>query len=758
MGEVTDKGQDYQESAMNLHDLWFIIKRYWPLISITALIGLVIGSIWVMNQEKQYKAQAVIQVKRGNNALNRVGNQDSGSGLGIGIQDNNISNQKVLLTSSVILLPAIKQTQYNIQVKPHYFPIFGSWWASKNDSKTLSSTFLGLSHYAWGGEKLRVKQLHNHTLPIDLTLQAQKNQHYKIYNQHNKQLLGKGQVGETIHFNKPNKGKITLNIKSLRAHPGTQFDVTKKTLLNTMHSVQSAISINSMGSGTNLLSVSLKTHEPQKAKRLLHAIIQIAKQQNKKRKSRQAQKTLDFLEKEIPITKQEFQNAQQRLLKYQAKNGFMDLDQKSQMLLNRMSNFETSINQLQMKKLAAKRLYTDKHPLIQSYNQKIKRYRDQEKQLKEKVKDLPKSDQKAFMFKQDMQVKSQLYSDLVQRVQKLRVMKAATLSDLLTLQNADVEAASNTVNSTMLLLVFMFGGGLLGFMIAAFREIFREQGLRDLDLVDDILGVDHKAVIPFSKRQKQIDRHSKKGLLNHPVLLAKNHPQDGTVEGLRSLKTSLLMSQLRRNDSNSQSESGFLLGLHGITPSSGKSFIAANLSFLLAQSGHRVVLLDADMRRSRVQEILHLDSNSGNLISYLEGKDDEAAIIQNWQGYFDVINAVNRGINDTGTYINSERFNNLLAYLRQHYEFIILDAAPILGVSDGLILAGHADYNLVTIDAMNDNIKELRYGFGIYHKNNCKINGTIINKLDPKQPVISGIRYHSYYEYQKPYHYTGKSN
>lgn len=738
---------EQQEEVIQLSDLWFIARKHWLLIAITALLGLIIGSIWLINQKPQYKAQAIIQVKNQGSSLSglsaELGSISGSAGSSLGKSGNNLNDQKALLTSSVVLIPAIKQTQYNIKARPHYFPIFGYWWASRFEGNGLASSFLGLDSYAWGGQKLHIKQLQADTLPIQLTLQAQGSQTFKLYDQDDNQLT-QGKVGHTIAASIPHDGQIKLHIASMQALKGNRFTISKTPASQLVNSVQSNLQVSQMGDQTNLLTLSLQSPHPQKAKALLNSILHIAQNQNQQRKARQAKQTLGFLKKQIPHAKKAVNQAQHRLLHYQSKHGSVDLDQQAKILMQRLSSYESSINQLNLKKLAIQRLYTKKHPILQSVNDKIKRLKQQENKLQHKINKLPESDQQALMLKKDLQVKSQLYSVLLQKAQKLKVTKAGTLSDLLTLQNVRVEKASSKLSSSSILALSILLGGFLGFIIAAMRELLRERGLSDLEQLDDILGVDHKAIIPLSKRQKRIDKNRSKGLLTQPVLIAKNHPQDVAVEGLRTLKTALQMSLLDRNQSN-ENDQGWAICLHGISPSAGKSFIATNLSYLLSHSEQRIVLLDSDLRRSHTTDILELDPNQPDLMSYLDNEAQIEDIIQTWQGSFDVIPTAS-GIDNTANYINSTRFETLIAELKKQYDIVVMDAPPILGVSDGLILGRHADYNLVVINALEDSIKELRYGFGIFNKHGCPIHGSVINKLEPKQQAGSGVRYH-YYRY-----------
>ena len=96
----------------------------------------------------------------------------------------------------------------------------------------------------------------------------------------------------------------------------------------------------------------------------------------------------------------------------------------------------------------------------------------------------------------------------------------------------------------------------------------------------------------------------------------------------------------------------------------------------------------------------------------------------------------------------SEKNKKLLEHLKTKYDLIIMDCAPVIGLSDSLILATLSDINLVTVSAKKTRMENLAQVQKIFNQANLKINGVILNKVP-----MSGSRYYSYhYSYSSDYY------
>jgi capsular exopolysaccharide synthesis family protein len=168
--------------------------------------------------------------------------------------------------------------------------------------------------------------------------------------------------------------------------------------------------------------------------------------------------------------------------------------------------------------------------------------------------------------------------------------------------------------------------------------------------------------------------------------LAIDHPDSKLAESVRSLRASLTLGN--------EGKLPKVLHLTSCHPGEGKSTIAVNLASSLAQTGKRVLLVDADLRRPAVHRYLKLNNEMG-LANYLTG---ERVIPQKLEGFerFMVMTA-GPALHDPVSALDSKHMDELLHKARLVFDHIIIDAPPILGMADSLILASRADGTLLVV-------------------------------------------------------------
>ncbi len=172
-------------------------------------------------------------------------------------------------------------------------------------------------------------------------------------------------------------------------------------------------------------------------------------------------------------------------------------------------------------------------------------------------------------------------------------------------------------------------------------------------------------------------------------------------------------------------------------PGEGKTFIAANLAqVIVCQHGRRVLLIDADLRRPHLHVALGAPSTPG-LSEYLNGKVDEAAIVQ--QGPLAGLFFIPSGALATSPaeLIGGPRMQKLLDAMAEHFDWIIIDSPPCLPVADPNILAAQCDGVLMVVRAnetQQDSAKKAKQKF-----KGKSLIGVVLNR------VAETHRYDGYY-------------
>jgi capsular exopolysaccharide synthesis family protein len=131
-------------------------------------------------------------------------------------------------------------------------------------------------------------------------------------------------------------------------------------------------------------------------------------------------------------------------------------------------------------------------------------------------------------------------------------------------------------------------------------------------------------------------------------------------------------------------------------PGEGKSTTIYNLAVICAQAGQSVILVDCDLRRPTLHELLGV-SNERGLANYLRGEGEAVGFVQRTAiPKLQVLTAGNMPMSEIGVLVG-DKIRHMLDDLKQRYDLVLIDAPPVLGISDGSIIAREVDYVILVI-------------------------------------------------------------
>jgi capsular exopolysaccharide synthesis family protein len=277
-------------------------------------------------------------------------------------------------------------------------------------------------------------------------------------------------------------------------------------------------------------------------------------------------------------------------------------------------------------------------------------------------------------LKRDQTVKDNLYTYLLQKREELSVSYASILPNARVVDPAYVMPLK-PLKKYAPFLVAMAMSFLLPIGVVYSRSTIKNAVTHTREITSGT-GVPVLCELSFEKTKTPIVVHDK--------------GKFAIAEEIRTLRTKL-------HYLHGKTEKGRVTLITSSISSEGKSFIATNLAVAIAASGRKTVILEMDLRKPRVTEIFHVEETLPGISNYLNNESGvtEARIIHKSRTYpnLDIIGSGDFYPNPSEL-LEQERLANLIAYLREHYDDIVIDTPPVNIVTDAIIVAKQADLTL----------------------------------------------------------------
>jgi capsular exopolysaccharide synthesis family protein len=309
--------------------------------------------------------------------------------------------------------------------------------------------------------------------------------------------------------------------------------------------------------------------------------------------------------------------------------------------------------------------------------------------------------------------------------------------------DAKILSAANPPNApshpqVMLLTLIAFAASLvIGVLLVFVIERWdADYGFRSADEIQSALGVRALALVPdLSRRETQ-------GVAAEDYILEK--PNSAYAEALQRIRTGLFLIDGEQPPKT--------LLISSSVPLEGKSTIAASLARQSARSGLKVILIDADLRRPRLHEVIGLPNQNG-LSEVLTGRaDPESAIKRDEKSGLDFLPA-GVGVVSPPDLFRSSTMKILLEETAAYYDLVIIDSPPIAAVSDSFTLSGLVDKTIYVIRWEQTPRHVALAGIRQMIDAGADIAGIVVARVDVKKHARYGYADSGYYQgsYRKYY-------
>ncbi|MGB5745847.1 MAG: polysaccharide biosynthesis tyrosine autokinase [Desulfobacterales bacterium] len=377
-------------------------------------------------------------------------------------------------------------------------------------------------------------------------------------------------------------------------------------------------------------------------------------------------------------------------------------------------------------------------------------------QLRRENLSLPEKGLQLVRLQRDVELQESLYSQLKEKYQETLIQESGKVEEVTIVKPAVVPAEPFNIPSKLIIVMTGIVMGLIIGVVFAFLAEVLDTSMGTIEDVEELLNVPVLGVIPQlgsdTKGKKRSDgtqeKDRSKDLVTHYA------PKSMGAEAFRALRTNLQFLRLEMK--------GKLFLITSSFVQEGKTLNVVNLALSMAQAGNKVLLVDADLRKPLVHKVFGLSREPG-ITDYVLGnyhwKEVTNSISDVMLGDFgiddilqtpgmDNMNFVTAGTQPPNPteILSSSRFKEFLTEAGKEYDFIFVDAPPVLPVADATEIAPLMDgiFLVYTVGKIARGV--LKRAKSTLDNVDAKVLGVVLNNVKPEAGP-EYFRYHSHYYY-----------
>jgi capsular exopolysaccharide synthesis family protein len=697
-----------------------ILISRWYWIAASIIICLLISYTYLWYTPKTYATSGTLKIEEKksefSDLVSVINNNDRGP--------SKIQSETFVLQSRTLILSAIRDINYRIS-----FYIAGR--ARTTDvypQKLLNIQLIKFDSLNFFHDFITFQPFNKNT--FELT--------YKI---------GGKEIQKSFAYNQPvSIGEMAFSIK----YPG---EISKKATFmfkfNTPEDfvgrVRGGLRTSEIIKGSNIISLQETDSNPQFAADVLNSIMKEYLNYDKNQKTQSATQMIHFIDSQLESLSDEVKGSEKSIEKFKQNAKMMDVASASDVELNKLKELESqksllniqliAINQLRDQITKEKdnislnlnlegqidplltalitsldNLLIEKNTLSKTYNNNSQTIRDIDKQIlqiknaaldninatnirinknldyinnqiaqsNEKLSTLPAAERDLISLKRDFDINDKVYSFLSEKrldaqISRSAILPGATIIEAAQPNFSPISPDEHTIHRTAFIAGLAIGLGMIILIRILNPYIYDKETVESLTTIP-IIGV-------IRKFPEKIDENSS-------GILAISRPKSVFAESVRSVRTNLSFIASEKKSK--------IICITSEVAGEGKSFIAVNLSSTLSLIDKKIILIAADLRRSRLHKTFHLANDIG-LSNYLANQCEvDDIIIKSIQPNMDIIVSGPVPPNPSEL-LHSARMKTIIAELKKRYDIVMVDTAPIGLVSDAIPLIRMSDINIFVI-------------------------------------------------------------
>jgi len=716
-----DKNSD---NEIDIVELLMLFYRRKLLIVFITFLGALIGVAIAFLATPIYRADALIQLEE------KSGNSMAlASDLSSLFSDAPQSVAEIeILRSRMILGPMIRDLQLEMSATPKRLPLVGNF-LSRFSFTEPDIDFI--SSYAWHDEAIELGFLEvpDSMLDQSITLTYLGNDRFEIALETGAPIIGR--VGTPLRRSELG---FAILVNSIIGQPGREYILAKSGFAKVLTDIRDRYSIGEVGKNSSIIQLSVQDTNPALAAEILEKITDVYLLQNVNRSAAEADNSLTFIQAQLPEAEAKMREAESAVNAYKLSQDSVDLTFETVALLEQSVGIEAQISQLHLEEQELKKRYTPAHPVYQTLLDHRAELENQLEKVRLQSIQLPETQLVMLRLTQDLEVTRKIYLQLVGRAQELAVIKAGTIGNIRIIDSPMF--FPKPIKPSKLLAVILATALAFFFAIAlVLLRSFMTKGVESQAEIEALGIAVFGAIMKVGNGEFGANKRGK----DTPVL-AKTDPTNLSIEALRSLRTSLHFGMLDAKSS--------LLLFTSSRPGEGKSFLAVNLATVMAQAGQNICLVDADIRRGYLRRFFGVPKTALGLTDVLAGDASlDDVIVKDPDTGLNFIPAGKYPPNPSELLMH-ENFAKTCAELDARFEMTLMDAPPLLAVTDPVIIGKYAGMILLVVRHLFTQVGELNASLKTLENNGLKANGAVLNAYSPKASNKGAGDYSYQYDYK----------
>ena len=751
--------------SLSLRDLFYKYVRFLPVFILSVAIGLFGAYAYLRYATSIYATRATLVIK----SEQQGGKGDKFDDIFGGGKSQNIQSEIEILKSQPLMTRVVQKQ--NLQFS--YYAI---------------GKFKAINIYKFGPFTIDAAELSDSLRPFTLKLKFVNDREFKVNNDNVLIPFGKYFKNEfgTFHLVRKPQGGI-----------GKDYSIEYQPLASAAAVYAGAIQVTPKSQGTGILTIGMESTNPNLGADIVNQLMDEYGDFTKEIKNRTSDQMIMFIDNRLNVIGRELDSVQNKLLRYSQENNIIDIGAQSSGFFENIKDADKAINaqhlQLDMVELIDGYLKDNKNkygqlvvpsslglddgtlnelvggynklqlerqllldgnvpeanPVVQenkkqieklrqsilenlsnikkSYSKTINSFQQNTNQSESQLKILPYKEKGFLEIKRQVDYKQGIYNLLQEKREETAISRASTISNTQIVERAYV---SNTPV---------------------------KPNRRSIQLMAILLGIALPALFVFAGEilnDKVSTRFDIEKITTAPILGEIGHSYSDSVLMVNNTTRSMVAEQFRIVRSNLQYIIGkaekFTILVTSSFSGEGKSFLSTNVGAVLALAGKKTIILEFDIRKPKVLAGLNMQKGSG-ITNYLVGKSDNLK---------DLIKQVPDQENlfvfgcgpippNPSELLLGQRVSDMFAWLRENFDVIIIDSAPVGMVSDAQTLSKFADCTLYLVRQGHTFKKQVVLIDEFYRENKLPKVAIIINDVKMK----AGYGYYGYGRYGYGYGY-----